>query len=276
MHYLLVDNGSLRAESVLNLRRIARELGQSTGMDIIPASLLHSSKVDPAELENEPAVNLERRLRWLLEQGEREFTLMPFFIGPSGAILDYLPQRLARLRERFGDFSVRRTDFLFADGDERLPVNLVSILADRVRSTISSSKLVRPKVVLVDHGSPQRAVTGVRDTLADLLAETVAAEVEEVLPASMERREGEAYAYNEPLLEKLLRQPQWSKGPLVIAMLFLSPGRHAGIGGDVHQICREAKADNPLFEPFMTGLAGTHPLIVPLLRQRLQSCLTEI
>jgi sirohydrochlorin ferrochelatase len=276
MKYLLVDNGSLRADSVLNLRRIARELGELTGLEILPASLLHSSKIDPAELEGEPAVNLERRLRLFLEAGEREFTIIPFFIGPTGAIVDYLPTRLESLRKRFGSFSVKRSQFLYAGDEPANAANLTSILKNRVLETIASKSLSRPRVVLVDHGSPLKKVTEVRNQLADRLKLELEGEIEELVPASMERREGEAYAFNEPLLENLLRKETWSHGAIVIAMLFLSPGRHAGPEGDVEQICAEAKIANPKFEYYPTSLIGTHQWITPLLEKRLSGRLLDL
>ncbi|MEX0323436.1 MAG: sirohydrochlorin chelatase [Puniceicoccaceae bacterium] len=271
MKYLLVDNGSLRPESVLNLRRIARELGSVAGKEIFPSSLLHSSKIDPSELEGEPAVNMERRLRWFLESGEKDFTIIPFFFGPSGAIIDYLPKRLESLRNRFGDFNVKRTSFLYAGDEPASAANLTSILKDQVRATIQANQLIRPRVILVDHGSPLETVTQVRNQLADRLKLELAGEVDDLRPASMERREGDAYAFNEPLLETLLADKDWSCGPIVIAMLFLSPGRHAGPGGDVHQICLEANRMNTNFQPYMTDLVGSHPGIVHILHKRLQS-----
>ena len=52
---LLVDNGSHRAASVLSLRRIAKELSVRSGREVHPVSLLHSTKVDPEELDGVPA-----------------------------------------------------------------------------------------------------------------------------------------------------------------------------------------------------------------------------
>lgn len=277
MRYFLVDNGSLRTESILNLRRVARELGGATGLEILPASLLHSSKVPAEELEGEEAVNLERRLRRFLEAGEREFTVIPFFFGPTGAITDYLPERLAYRRQRHGPFKVWRTPFLFAgkDGGGTVPdgpghgADLVGILADRIRETARDTNSTRAKGVLVDHGSPKREVAAVRDYLRDELARLLGDEVEALGAASMERREGAAYAFNEPLLASKLAEPGWESGEVVISMLFLSPGRHAGPGGDIAGICRDAEARNPGLRTRMTGLVGNHPGIVPLLVKRL-------
>lgn len=269
MRYMLVDNGSLRAESILNLRRLASELSGVTGLEIFPASLLHSSKVPATELNGVPAVNLERRLRLFLEAGEREFTIIPFFFGPSGAVLEYLPSRLAYRREQHGSFRVEQTPFLYPGGNADNP-DLLQILASRVLETMESKQLGRPKVALVDHGSPLRRVTAVRDALAEELAGELGPRVSVVAPASMERREGEAYAFNEPLLENLLSQPGWNSGPVVISMLFLSPGRHAGPEGDIAAICRDAERRNPGLKTHMTGLVGDHPGIVPLLVRRLK------
>ena len=124
---------------------------------------------------------------------------------------------------------------------DEAPVELIAILADRVRSTSAAHGWRRPKVVVCDHGSPQRAVAEVRDRLAAELAVFLGDEVESVAPASMERREGEAYAFNEPLLATLLARAPFDTGEVVVVLQFLSPGRHAGPGGDVAAICEAAE-----------------------------------
>lgn len=270
MKYLLVDNGSLRAESVLNFRRVARRLSEETGLEILPASLLHSSKVPADQLEGEPAGNLERQIRLSLESGEREFTLIPFFFGPSGAITQYLPERLAYRRHKHGDFKVWRTPFLFLKDGMGANDELVGILADNVRQIVRYEGWQRPKVALVDHGSPLPEVTAVRDALALGLAEALGDEVETVAPASMERREGDEYAFNEPLLENLFDQPGWDSGNVIISLLFLSPGRHAGPWGDIDRICRAAETRHLGLRTSMTGLVGDHAAIVGLLKKRLE------
>jgi len=275
MRILLVDNGSLRAESVLNLRRVAGEVGKLCGREVLPSSLLHSSKVPAEALQGEPAVNFERRLRRFLESGETRFTVLPFFFGPSAAITEYLPRRVAFRRQKHGPFRLLRAPFL-CDGTACPEHPVVRILGERVRETLAESGWERPKVVLVDHGSPLPEVTAVRNRLGPLLAEQLGDTVREVTVASMERREGDAYAFNEPLLAHLLDQPGWNEGQVIVSMLFLSPGRHAGPGGDIDTICRHARERHPGLECRMTGLVGDHPLIVPLLGERLKSPLVEL
>ncbi len=270
MRHLLVDNGSLRPDSILNLRRVARELSAAAGIEVTPASLLHSSKVPPHLLQGEPAVNLERRIRLCLAAGERRFCILPFFFGPTGALTEYLPRRLAALHARFGDFHVERAPFLYDDAPGADNSILLDILTDLVRQTIARLHLLRPPAILVDHGSPLPQVTAVRDALAAQLALRLQAEVAALAPASMERRPGPAYAFNEPLLADLLARPPFHSGPVVVALLFLSPGRHAGPHGDIARICAAAQAANPSLRPVLTPLVGTHPGILPLLRQRLK------
>lgn len=276
MRYLLVDNGSLRAESILNLRRIAMALSGQENVEVIASSLLHSSKVSPEELDGQPAVNLERRLRWFLQSGIRDFTIIPFFFGPTRAILEYLPQRLAHLRGKFGHFNISRTPFLFDETDADGNGDLVSILADNVRDCIVRNGLRHPRVALVDHGSPVEAVTRVRNRLAEQLSGELDTEVSGLAPASMERRPGDAYAFNEPLLERLLVQDQWRDAEVVVCMLFLSPGRHAGADGDIAGICARASANAPGLRAFMTPLVGTHPGILKLLGRRLRDRLLPL
>ena len=268
MKYLLTDNGSLRPESILNLRKVAAALSLASGLEVLPSSLLHSSKVPADQLEGEEAVNLERRIRLALEVGERAFCIIPFFFGPTAAITGYLPERLADRRKKQGDFHVERTPFLYQKEDAS---PLLDILAARVQQQLRYQQWERPRVALVDHGSPLPEVTAVRDSLAPLLAARLGDAVAGVAPASMERRPGEEFAFNEPLLANLLDQPGWHDGPVIVSMLFLSPGRHAGPGGDIARICEEAEHRHPRLRTAMTGLVGDHPDIIPLLLRRLVS-----
>jgi len=56
----------------------------------------------------------------------------------------------------------------------------------------------------------------------------------------MERREGKQYDFNGPLLEQWLEQ-KVARGEksAIVALMFFLPGRHAGDGGDIEQICFE-------------------------------------
>lgn len=265
MRYFLVDNGSLRAESVRNLRKVAGKLAQRSGETITPASLLHSNRIDPAELDGEKAVNLERRLRECWAAGERRFGLIPFFFGPTGAITQYWPERLAFLREHLGPVEMERTGFLF----EAQGRGLVDILEERVEEVRREKGIGPFRVILVDHGSPLPEVAAVRNLLAGELRRRLAGRAEAVAAASMERREGAYFAFNEPLLERILREPEWNTGDVIVSLLFLSPGRHAGSGGDIAEICREAEAEVSGLRTHRTALVGDHPSIVPLLEKRL-------
>jgi len=128
----------------------------------------------------------------------------------------------------------------------------------------------RPRVALVDHGSPLPEVAAVRDRLAGELGKVLGERVSAVAASSMERREGEAYAFNEPLLENLLETEGWSAGEVVVSLLFLSPGRHAGPEGDIAGICKRARERHPGLRTRMTGLVGNHPAIIRLLQRRLE------
>ena len=46
----VVDNGSLKAEATLALRRIARELSEASGLQVDAVSLQHAHKIEPEKL----------------------------------------------------------------------------------------------------------------------------------------------------------------------------------------------------------------------------------
>ena len=193
--------------------------------------------------------------------------LLPLFFGPSGALTDYVPARLAALRVRFPRAQVRVASWLVnpvTDSDRRL----ATVLADQVRATARGQGWHRPKVILVDHGSPQAGVTAVRDHLGRQVRAALGQEIEAIAVASMERREGEAYVFNEPLLATALARPPFNEGNVVVALQFLSPGRHAGPGGDIAAICSAAEAESPRLHTRMTEPIASDPRLIEVLVER--------
>ncbi len=267
----LFDNGSFRAESTRSLRRLAERLATRLGHPVRAVSLLHSTRVPAEELDGVPAQLLEPALdAWFTQHPGGRVLLLPLFFGPSGALTDYVPERLASLRVRHPAGSAVLADPLVIDGEE--PAELAAALADRVKAAATEQGWRMPRVVLCDHGSPQRAVTAVRDRLAAYLACALHGQAEAVAAASMERREGEEYAFNEPLLAKRLATAPFDDGDVVVALQFLSPGRHAGPGGDVASICAEAEqaaaAGARRLRTAMTATLADDPRVVEILARR--------
>ena len=126
-----------------------------------------------------------------------------------------------------------------------------------------------PFIAFVDHGTPVTEVNQVRERVGERVRKLLGEEVAGLRTCSMERRPGPEYAFNEPLLETLLRdEPAVPLGDVVVVQFFLSPGRHAGKGGDVDQICREAERVRPGLRVHLTEPLGEHPLVLDLLEQR--------
>lgn len=268
----LVDNGSLRAQATLNLRRVAALLSELSGETVQAASLLHSNKIPTEEVAGIPATTLGPAAERSAELGATEIIILPFFFGPSKALTGYLPERMATLQERFPHVSVRVAQPLvdeFGGNDLRL----AQLLADNVRDKRQPG--TKPHVALVDHGSPIPEVTAVRNRLAGQLSVLLADDAACVAAASMERREGDEYRFNEPLLENLLALPEFKTGSVILAMLFLSPGRHAGEGGDIADICTAAEQQHSGLSVTTTKLVGEHQGVVDILHSRLRQALDD-
>lgn len=264
----LFDNGSLRAEATLELRKVAAALATRLGAPVVPVSLLHSSGVDPSLLGGEAAALLEPALRARLAAGRNKAVLLPFFFGPSAALTRYLPERLEALKRSFPSacFSLAAPLVDLSQPDD---TRVTEALAKQVRRAMERDHLdMRTQVVLVDHGSPQPEVTAVRDYLARMLAKALEGEVAGVYPASMERREGAAYAFNDPLLADRLRLPPCNRGKVLVCLQFLAPGRHAGRGGDIEQIGLAAQAENPALELRYTQPLGEDDRLLSVLAER--------
>ena len=263
----LLDNGSLRPQATLNLRRLAEALSAACGVPVEAASLLHSHKIPAETLGGEKAVTLGPLAERLAAEGATELIILPLFFGPSQALTRYLPERLAEVQARYPALAVTVARPL-VDTLGGVDLRLAQLLADNVREAMTGAR--RPTVVLVDHGSPIPEVAAVRNYLAGQLSALLAEEAERVTFASMERRDGDEYRFNEPLLETLLAAPELAGREVVLAMLFLSPGRHAGEGGDIAEICAAAMAASPGLTVRPSRLVGEHDGLVALLAARLE------
>lgn len=265
---ILMDNGSLEPAATLALRELAARLAARLGEPVAPVSLLHSGKVPAEHLGGVPADTLGPFIARRAAAGVLDFRILPLFFGPSLALTEYLPGRVAELTAKHPGLRVRVAPCLCADepGEDAV----ARMLADRVLGAAPCGVLRGAGVVLCDHGSPAREVTAVRDRLAARLRALLPG-AGAVGAASMERREGPEYDFNEPLLATALRRPPFDAGEVIVAMQFLQPGRHAGDGGDVSGICAAAEAERPALRTRRTALLGTHPALPALLARRAES-----
>ena len=266
----LCDNGSVSPVAIRALRDLAMVLGRQLNRSVQPVGLLHSGRADSDLLDGEPGTVLLPELGKLLETGARRFALLPFFLGPSRGVTEWLPRQLEKLASEWPDLQVRTGTCLYREDDDRLAL----VLAERVRSMIADESLDRPFVAMVDHGTPAREVNQTREKVGRLLADVLEDEVAGVATCSMERRPEPEYHFNEPLLENLLPDKSACLSDhVVVAQFFLSPGKHAGPGGDVARICREAEQTRPGLRTFRTAPLGDHPLVLEILEERLRECL---
>jgi sirohydrochlorin ferrochelatase len=265
---LLVDNGSSRPDSTLNLRRIAARLAERVGEPIRPVSLLHADRVAPERLDGQPAEILAPTLRRLVGEGVRHLRLLPLFFGPSRALTRFVPELVAEVAAELGPFRLAIAPELcpLPAGEQRL----VEILADNLAAAVTRASIEPRRVVLVDHGSPIPEVTAVRRWLAHGLAARLgpAVRLEE---AVMERRPGPEYDFNGPLLEDVLARlaEEDHQTPILLSMLFLSAGRHAGPNGDIAQIRDRIAERFPTLSIQVAPLVGEHPGLIEILASRL-------
>jgi hypothetical protein len=276
---LLFDNGSFRPDSTFALRKIAKKLGKQLGMRVEGVSLLHSHKIDAEKLNGEPATIIRRRFKLGITNEERHFICLPLFLGPSLAITEYLMELIEEAKLLCPEIEILVAPPL-AGWDVNHPDHrLARILADQVKLTLKYNKLSdTTNLVLVDHGSPIEKLSILRNTVTNQLKELLGDSVSTATACSMERREGVAYAFNDPLLETISFEKTSigkSLESLVVAMFFLLPGRHAGEGGDVDEIL-QGLVDDAKIENFKkTDLIASHPLIYSILEDRVKSVLED-
>jgi len=274
MKVALIDNGSLEPGAQRNLRAVAAGLTERTGTPVAAVSWKHSDRVPAAELGGTPAWTLAPWVRAQVAGGERRFLFVPFFISAQGAIGSALQADLTALAIETGGFAFAFTGSL-ATASRGPHSALAGIVAARVRETTAERALSRPAVIVVDHGGPSRDSADLRNRVAAEVRIELGAGIGPLAAASMESPEGPEFAFNLPLLEELLGAPGFEQGDVVVAPLFLSPGRHAGTNGDLARIVRAAEARSPGLRCHFTGLAGTHPLAVETLARELRTALDK-
>lgn len=229
----LLDNGSLEPAAHRNLRAVAAAVAERVGVEVHAVSWKHSDRIPAAALDGSVARTLHSWLRGRLSAGERDFIFVPFFISAQGAIGSALRRDLETWRGESGGFDFAFTDGLAARGA------LPGIVAGRIRETITGRGLHRPAVIVVDHGGPSADSAALRNRIADAVRADLGLEIGALAAASME---GAEHAHNRPLLAEQLVAAGFDSGDVVIAPLFLSPGRHAGPDGDLARIARTACA----------------------------------
>lgn len=266
----LIDNGSLEAAAHRNLRAVAAALSARTGVNVHAVSWKHSDRLAPAVLDGRHAWTLTPFVRSMLALGQRDFVFVPFFISAQGAIGSALRGDLEKLQQESAvEFTFSFTDGLAGRGA------IAEIVVDRIRATIAAQDLRQPAVIVVDHGGPSPASAALRDALAGEIRRRLGRAVGPLAAASME---GAEHAHNHPLLATQLAAAEFNQRDVVVAPLFLSPGRHAGPQGDLARIARAAEdrtAAAPLRCHF-TDLVGTHPRAVDALAAALRSTLSTL
>ncbi len=266
MKIALVDNGSVEAAAHQCLRSAASAIGARADVPIEAVSWRHSGRIPADALKGNAALTLAPWIRSQVSSGEREFLLVPYFISPQGAIGSSLRRDLAALQEDTGGF-----EFSISEGLSRQ--SLCSIVSDRVRETSRSAGLQRPPVIVVDHGGPSRPSAEIRDGVAEAARAELGGDIGPLVAASMESPDGPGFEFSRPLLGEALSAPGFDSGDVVIAPLFLSPGRHAGPGGDLEVIARAAQARAPRLRCHFTGLVGLHPTALETLARALVAAL---
>jgi sirohydrochlorin ferrochelatase len=255
MKIALIDNGSLEPAAHAALRASAAALAERADIPVEAVSWKHSDRIAPEALGGQPAWTLAAWIRAQVGAGGREFVFIPFFISPQGAIGSFLRRDLESLQAATGGF-----EFSFTEGLAPGPA-LAAIVASRVRAAVADQALVRPALVIVDHGGPSRLSAEVRDRVAGDVGRELGPLVRSVVAASMETPDGPDFAFNRPLLSEALG----GSGDVVIAPLFLSPGRHAGPGGVLDRIARAAEARSPGLRCHFAALVGSHPIATEFL-----------
>ncbi|MBT5813555.1 MAG: cobalamin biosynthesis protein CbiX [Opitutales bacterium] len=274
---VLLDNGSVSPESVLQSRELASALAIRIGRQVDLVSVSHSDRIPIEELGGIRAATWKSYLDARNEIGVRSLAILPLFFGPSYGLKKARQMGKhecgvdASLRVEWADCLVSESCGILT---EALAESTIRVLDTEELENNGRESEILPTVLLVDHGSPFPEVTECRDFMARALAERLKVHVGKVVACSMERREGDRYNFNDPLLEMALEElSALGDGAIVLSQLFLFPGRHAGAGGDIERICNDSRWVKEGGRIVRTDLLGSHPRMIDLLEARWKSIL---
>ena len=275
---LLFDNGSLKPEASLKLRDLARNLSDVLSMQVEPVSLLHSCKIDPELLNGEPATIIRRRFKKAVNNKERKILCLPLFLGPSLAITDYLQELIQEALALDSKMEIKVAAPLSGWDVHKPDERLATVMKELIEECRANAKRSFKNIVLVDHGSPIKKMAILRNGIAEKVGTLLKGQGVNatVTACSMEKREGDAFSFNDPLLETI---PDYlnieAAEDLLVAMFFLMPGRHAGEGGDVETILSNLCQNQRIRSFCKTDLIASHPMIMDILADRVRSVLPE-
>jgi len=278
----LVDNGSLKPEATLSLRRLAAALekeahdqGVSLCVEAVPARF--ADRIPATELEGRAAETLPGWLKRIAaEEPGRKVVCLPLLIGPSHTVTKTMPAAGRAATELEVEVApplvclcpamMPRSEFGAAEVAGMLVDRLAS-LGEGTRQQHAAGANGRPRCVLLcDHGSPTAIVASAREAVRAELQRRLGCEVS---GCCMERREGPDYDFNGPLLEDaLMALPEGTQAD--VALLFLQEGRHAGPGGDIAGILADVMEKRPDLTIQSTQVLAGHPALVQLLLRRLE------
>lgn len=269
--FLLLSHGSKRPEAWAQLDVLARDLRAAAQADVVASAVFFGADAEEDGSAAEgtgPTASLDTALRRMLEADAKgAIRVLPFIIGPSRALRVDTPRIVREVVAAHPGATVDVLPCLSAalggDGVQCLSRGL----AEQVQQTIVSERLTRPRVYVCDHGSADPAVAAVRREMAAALGALLGDSVLAVEPAPMERPASLARdsAADDPLLEERLAGLAEPNAEVVVAMAFVSPGRHAGVAGDVATILQEARRARPELAVHMTELLGDSAAIRQLL-----------
>jgi hypothetical protein len=289
----LIDNGSYKPASTLSLRMLAQKVQAliNNDIEVIPVSVRFSNKISISELDNKEALILEPTFFKYLGEGYNEFFILPAFLGPSETISITVPEMFESAKNRTVLSSTSDAVLHIAkplvDIEEKADARVAQIVLDLAANTLKQSNTSLNQsahLVLCDHGTPSRAVNAVRAHLLEQVNRLLLEQYPDrplfssVAAAAMESRPTSDYDFNRPLLEDLLLEERYCSNlepsTTIVSLLFISPGKHAEIGGDVSTIIATAKQkksnENSIL---MTPVLSSHEHLPQVLASRLREIL---
>ncbi|DAZ97082.1 TPA: hypothetical protein N0F65_001266 [Lagenidium giganteum] len=285
---VVANIGSLRPEPYLDLRQVCFRLSRALRRPVIPCSFRFSNRIDASLLHGIPAKTFETVLTEFLttpsSKSSKEVVVLPLFFGNSSTLTDFLPEVGAKCWEQLTT-AVSMTSLTLrvgrclVDVDTPTDDRIARMLVDKISQVTlpDSATTSEPvSVIVLDHGTPSRQVHEAREIVGrQVKALLTGGRYVYAGTACMERRDGPEYDFNDPLLLHALDYHQVTTKIVIVALLFLSQGRHAGENGDIETIVADIRQARPDVTVLIAEPIGAHPLLTDVLHDRYRHAMSN-
>ncbi|CEG37110.1 with nad-binding rossmann-fold domain [Plasmopara halstedii] len=274
---VLINTGSLRAESYANMRHISFQLSRALRQLVVPCGFGLSDQVNTREHNGLRAKTLEMVVAEHLALHNNcasEIIVLPLFLGPSVIMRDYMPNIFDKVwaARPSASLSVRVGDCLVKSCDD---TRVAEMLLERSSQVVNFTTVKENVTILVVYPDTlSREASGEIDMVAQQLRRLLKTNQHIKLAGSacIESQKGASHDSSDPPLAEALEYYSVSEGIVVFAKSFFSDDC---IEKNIEEIIQCVRAGHPDLDLRVAEALGPNELLSSILSDRYDSAVSK-